>query len=215
MQNVEDTIISQYANSPIILALIDSYNASLDQTQNINNFYDNVWNIETANHYGLLQWGQIIGVTNVVPLPAPITGHFGFSQQAESQSFGHGSFYSIPPATQNYTLTDDAYRTLLLIKALANISNCSIPTYNKILMELFPGRGNAYVSDLGNMQMDLVFEFLLQPYEVSILKYSGAFSNPTGVQSGIRQYNRGHVFGFSQQSGSNGFGNGTFFKGYL
>lgn len=214
MQNIEQTILSQYANSPTLLALMNDFNSAVDPTPELNSFYDNVWNIATAVGWGLDNWGRIVGVSRTLPVPSALGGFLGFSQQIESASFGHGVFYLMPNASTNYNLTDDAYRALILIKALANISNCAIPTFNKMLMQLFPGRGNAYVIDQGGMRMVLMFEFLLQPYELSILKYSNAFPNPTGVLSQIYQYNRGHVFGFSQQTGSNGFGHGTFFKGF-
>lgn len=214
MQKVEQTILSQYANSPALLALINEFNSAVDPSPELNSFYDNVWNIATAVGWGLDNWGRIVGVSRTVPVPVPLSGFLGFSQQPQSASFGHGVFYLMPNSSANYNLLDGAYRELILTKAFSNISNCAIPTFNKMLMQLFPGRGNAYVIDQGNMHMILMFEFLLQPYELSILKYSGAFSNPTGVLSQIYQYNRGHVFGFSQQPGSNGFGHGTFFKGF-
>lgn len=214
MQNVEQTILSQFANSPALLALINDFNAAVDPSPSIDLFYNNVWNIATAVGWGLDNWGRIVGVSRTVPLPAIVSGYLGFSQQAGAESFGYGVFYNGPDASSNYNLTDDAYRTLILIKAMSNISNCSIATFNRMLMTLFPNRGNAYVIDQGNMHMVLMFEFLLQPFELSILKYSGAFATPTGVLSQIYQYNRGHVFGFSQQAGANTFGHGTFFKGF-
>jgi len=211
MQNLEQTILSQFANSPALIALIEDYNAAVDPSAKLDAFYNKVWNIATAEGWGLDNWGRIVGVSRVIPLPTSPTGYLGFAQQVGSQSFGYGAFFNGANSTTNYALADDAYRTLILTKALANISNCAIPTYNRILRTLFPGRGNAYVSDQGGMRMQLTFEFMLTQVEISILKYSGAFSNPTGVSSIILEFVRGKTFGFAQQTGSNGFGHGTFF----
>lgn len=215
MQNLEQTILSQFANSPSLLALIQDFNSAVDPSVKLDAFYTDIWNIATASGWGLDIWGRIVGVSRTVPVPTLSAGFLGFSQQVESASFGHGVFYLAASASTNYNLTDSTYRALILTKALSNISSRAIPAFNRMLMSLFPGRGNAYVIDDNDMSMVLMFEFLLQPYELSILRYSGALVGPTGVFSNIYQYNRGHVFGFSQQPGSNGFGHGTFFKGFI
>jgi hypothetical protein len=213
MQNLEQTILSQFANSPTLLALINDFNAAVDPSPELNSFYDNVWNIATAAGWGLDNWGRIVGVSRVVSFPAALTGYLGFVQQHGSESFGHGTLFPGAGNTTNYALPDNAYKQLILTKALANISNCAIPSYNKILMQLFPGRGNAFVVDRGNMQMQLTFQFVLSAVEVNILKYSGAFAVPTGVSFTILEFPFGATFGFSQQYGTNGFGHGTFFGG--
>ena len=192
MQNIEPTILSQFSNSPIILALLESYNLAVDPSNELDGFYNNIWNIDTATGWGLDNWGAIIGVTRILPLPTVATGYLGFRQQTDGLGFGnsaeiaaspasYGVLYSSANSTSNYALTDDAYRTLLLAKAFANISNCAIPTYNKMLMMLFPGEGNIYVQDLGSMQMKIVSTFTLTPVQNSILMYSGVFAPPTGV----------------------------------
>ena len=213
MQNLDQTILSQFANSPTLLSLINTFNDAVDPTAELNSFYNNVWNISTASGWGLDNWGRIVGISRVLSFPAALTGYLGFVQQHGSESFGYGTFFSGAGDTTNYALTDNAYRMLILTKAFANISNCAIPSYNKMLMGLFPGRGNAFVVDQGGMRMQLTFQFVLSAVEVNILKYSGAFSTPTGVSFTILEFPFGATFGFSQQHGTNGFGHGTFFGG--
>lgn len=62
MQNVEKTIISQYANSPIICALIERMNEWIDPRADIEQFYNMVFNVATAQGYGLDVWGRIVGI---------------------------------------------------------------------------------------------------------------------------------------------------------
>jgi hypothetical protein len=69
------------------------------------------------------------------------------------------------------------------------------------------------------MSLRLTFEFLLEPYEITILKYSGAFAMPTGVNVQIMDLDIPYVFGFAEAGyGTNGytapFNCGTFFKGF-
>lgn len=215
MQNYLETILSQYANSPALMSLISSFNSAVDPSPNIDAFYNNVWNIQTAQGYGLQVWGRIVGVSNVLQIPGGATD-LGFEEAgtASAAPFGQGPFYSGTQVTQNYTLSDDAFRALVLIKALANISNCSIRTYNTILMQLFPNRGNAFVTDSGNMQMNLVFMFPLATFEIAILTQSGAFSPPTGVGASIMVVSP-PTFGFAEAGFSAaGFNNGAFFYGF-
>jgi hypothetical protein len=216
MQNYLDTVLSQYANSPTLMSLIESMNDAIDPSANIDAFYTNVWNIQTAVGYGLQVWGRIVGVSNVLEIPGGVVD-FGYEEAgtASVAPFGQGVFYAGTQATQNYTLSDDAFRALILIKALTNISNCSIQTYNTILMQLFPDRGNAYVMDSGNMTMLVVFQFPLAPYEIAILKQSGAFVGPTGVNMNIMVLNVPEQFGFAEGGPVyTGFNQGTFFAGF-
>lgn len=142
----QDTVISQYANSQIILQLIDNFSQYVDQSANIQAFFDNMWNIDTAQGYGLDVWGRILGISRTLQVASGF--YFGFDEAgAEAQPFGQGQFFSGQPLTNNYNLSDAAYRTLLLAKALANICDGSIPAINQLLLNLFPGRGNCYVTE--------------------------------------------------------------------
>jgi hypothetical protein len=214
--NVEDTIFSQFANSPVILSLICSFSSAVNPALNIDAFYNLVWDVQTAEGYGLQVWGRIVGVSNVLTVPGGKNLGFEEAGTVSADPFGQSAFYSGTPTTSNYTLSDTAFRALILIKALSNISNCSISTYNTILMQLFPNRGNAYVTDTGNMNARLTFEFVLQPFEIAILKQSGAFSAPTGVLFEIMDLDLPYSFGFAEAGASSApFNNGTFFSGFL
>lgn len=219
MQNLNKTILSQYANSPVLLALIQSMNDALDPAANITAFYNDIFNILTAQGYGLDVWGRIVGVNRTIafPLNVSVGQYLGYMEAADSNlmPFGQAPFYLSPSVVPNLTLTDPAFRILILTKAIFNISNSSIPSINGILRSLFQGRGNCYVLDLGNMHARLVFEFPLQPFEITILKYSGVFAGPTGVGIVIMDIQILATFGFTEAGPqSAGWNNGTFFEGY-
>lgn len=141
------TVISQYGNSPRILGVIESFADCMDQSVNIDAFYNKMWNIDTAEGYGLDVWGRILGVGRALAVDAG--DYFGFEEPSDVSEVGWGQepWYAGPPTTNNYLLTDDAYRVLLLAKAAANICDGGIQAINRLLMNLFPGRGNAYVLD--------------------------------------------------------------------
>lgn len=179
------TIISQYANSTVLTALIGNFDQYVDQTQNFDNFYDDIWNVATAQGFGLDVWGRIVGVQRVLQVQSS-GPYFGFEESAPSgQPWNQAPFFSGGTLTNNFALSDAAFRTLIYAKALTNISNGSIPAINQILLNLFPGRGNCYVADPGGMALVYTFAFHLSSTELAIIGQSGALPKPVGVSSSI------------------------------
>ena len=186
------TVISQYANSPRLMQLIQNFDSYIDQTQNFDSFYDLMWNVATAVGYGLDCWGRIVGVSRVIQLTSSAK-YFGFEEagtgNANSNPWGPGGvgvWYSGVPNTSNYALSDTAFRTLIYAKALSNISDGSIKSINQILVTLFPGQGgNAYVTDGENMTMQYVFNWALTPVQLAIVSQTGVLPKPVGVASSI------------------------------
>nr|MBA3916534.1 DUF2612 domain-containing protein [Terriglobales bacterium] len=128
-----------------------------------------------------------------------------------TDTWGHSPFYEGVSATPNFQLPDNAYRELILIKAASNISSRSIPQINSALLQMFPGRGDAYAVDLGGMQLRLTFEYLLSPVEAAILRQSGALPAPSGVQMTVVAFELPYVFSFAETGNqAAGFGVGAF-----
>jgi len=208
MQEYKTTLLSQYANSPRILAIIETANECIDPSADIDLFYERVFDVLTATGYGLDVWGRIVGVSRSIP--------------------------GIPGL-----LDDESFRTLILLKALANIAATNIPTLSDLLVRLvrlLPGaqfgpysdpgyvdpgyvqdngaiNPRCYVADLGGMQMMYVFEFVLQTYQLAMLTASGVLPRPTGVGAYVMQIDTASTFGFSEDTGSQPFGQGVFLPG--
>ena len=214
MQNIEQTIISQYGNSPVLNQVLNNMNQYIDPSNDITAFYSTIWDIATAVGYGLDVWGKIVGVARQIQVPN--TSYFGF-KEGGLEPFGQAPFYP-GPSTGTYTLSDTAFRLLILTKALANISDCSIPSFNQLLQNLFAGRGRCYAVDLGGMQMMFTFEFYLAYFEIAVISDSGEFPRPAGVRATLLQCVPEDTFGFSEASISGGvsyqpFGHGTLYSG--
>lgn len=181
MQNVQDTLLAQYANSPILVGLIDAFNEWIDPTIDINNFYNYVWNVQTAQGFGLDIWGRIVGVTRQIKL-TPLPNYFGFEEGSPSFSpFNVEPFYAGPPATTVYTLSDAAFQVLIMTKALANICSFTAPAVNALLQYLFAGRGSCYVLELSPMQIEYVFNFPLTSWEAAVIQQPSLMPRPAGV----------------------------------
>lgn len=187
MLDVGRTIISQYANSPTLRQLIEDINEYIDPRVKLDQFYDFVWNVDTAVGFGLDIWGRIVGVSRLLRIPnnSKILGFSNDSVPPDWAPFNQGTFYTGVSSSQAYFLPDNEYRTLILTKALANITATNAASLNLLLRNLFPGRGRVYVRDNGSMSMTFVFEFQLTPAEYAILTESGALPHPAGVRYNV------------------------------
>lgn len=186
MFDVATTVISQYAASPTLVRLVEDYQAYIDPDADFDAFYDLVWNVETAEGWGLDVWGRIVDIGRIIQVPSgEITLGFTEANPNSAEPFGFGAFYGGTGATDSVALSDDAYRTLILAKALANITDGSIPALNLLLRTLFPGRGNCYVTDGLDMTMTYTFDFALEPVELAIIQQSNVLAKPAGITATI------------------------------
>jgi hypothetical protein len=187
------TVLSQYANSPTIMQLLSNYAAYIDPATNINSFFDLVWNVDTAEGYGLDVWGRIVGVSRVLHIP--VAPFFGFSGPVgpSGTPFNVGIFYHGVNVTSNFTLLDGPYRGLILAKALFNICNGTIQAINQIMVDIFgaagpfPVAGNSYCTDGNDMTMTYTFGDTLTPLQLAIVEQSGVLPRPCGVASSVVQ----------------------------
>lgn len=194
MLNVEQTIISQYGSSATITQLVHNIDLYIDPRTDFDTFYSYVWDVSTAEGFGLDIWGNIVDIQRVLNVPAdtPNPGGFAFTPGA-------------------YPMTDDEYRKAILTKALANITNCTADSLNNLLTNLFAGRGRCYVLDTGSMTMQLTFEFWLEPFEYVIITQTGAAPRPAGVLATIFQVDVDTTFGFAENINLQPFDQGTFY----
>jgi len=190
-------LLSQYANSPIIVGLLDALSYAIDRQAAFDAFFDAVWNVDTAVGFGLDIWGRIVGVNRALFVddgdPIPATAYLGFSTASDAHTFGDGVFWGVSTGgsstafTPNFLLTDIAYRQVILAKAALNVTNSSIPAINAILRALFPAYENVYVRDNGNMTMTFVFGSTLSKVDYAIVTQSGVLPRPIGVSVTVEQ----------------------------
>jgi hypothetical protein len=185
MKNLEQTIISQYGNSPRILSLVNGMNANIDPHADIDGFYNAIFNVDTANIFGLAVWSRIVGIPQ-----------------------------SLITALGTFLDDEDAFRSLVLLKALSNILYPSSQAINQLLQNWLGAGTRAYVLDTGRMTMVYNFEFALTPTQLLIIQQSGIFLRPSGVMMGI-QAQEYPLIGFAEmgQPWVTTMGNGIFSEG--
>lgn len=186
------TILSQYAASPTINGLLSAYNSAIDPTDDLANFYNNIWNVNTAVGNGLDIWGKIVGVSRYLST-STTNVYFGFEEAVSgttgSQPFNQAPFSSGPTSTSTCTLSDPQYRRLILVKAAFNISNNTVPAINALLRTEFgtpispnDPYGQAWVVDNLDMTMTYYLNFIPNAAQIAIITNSGVFPRPAGVQ---------------------------------
>lgn len=222
MKNWTDTLLAQYADSPTLTAIVDCLNQDIDPQADLDAFYDTIWNVDTAIGYGLDVWGKIVNVKRGVSAALP-PAEFGFAEAYDAanaplgvQPFNCGVFNDGSPAVvRNVALDDGTYRMLIMTRAMANITDCSCASLNRLLAYLFAERGRCYALDTGAMTMLYVFEFDLSILEVAFLMQSVVLPRPSGVLCNLIQASA-DAFGFSNAVNDfQPFNHGVFAGGVL
>lgn len=201
----DETILSQYSASPHILQLTHDFSLRIDPAPDIDTFFEKVFDIETAQGWGLDNWGRILGVPRGVQVAT--TDWFGYYGSG-LQPWNQAPWFNPQQATNNFPLTDEAYRKLLMYKAAANIGSADAATINRLLKQVFPNTFD-HIVDNGDMSIRAVFNDYLQPVEIGILNTYGALNKGAGVQWIYLSVNPDETFGFDD-SGFQPFDQGVF-----
>jgi hypothetical protein len=189
MSNYETTIIRQFDNSTILGELLAYSDQWLDLTQFTADFLANVWNISTAQGFGLDIWGRILGQSRYLLVSQTADNDFGFYVSADPSGaqpwkpWTQAPFYNGASSGDVYVaLQDTYYRKLLLIKAAANIAQCNVPAINALMRSMFGDRGRCYCGYSLDQPMHIGYhyEFLPTNVERSIIE-SGIFPVPAGM----------------------------------
>ncbi len=194
MERIIDTIASQYANSPNIYTLLDSLNTTLDPQKNIEDFYNIIFNVETAEGIGLDIWGRIVGVGRTIAMPDPDNDYFGFDGTEKYTPFNTASFFGDEGNQPSYNMPDESYRRVIMIKAYANIILATAPNINDFLKFTFT-RGKSYFLITGHMEASYIFEYELNEFEKNLIYNYNILPRPSGVLIKIRQLPKTY-FGF-------------------
>lgn len=180
-------MISQYANSPKFLSLVNGLKSQFDNATLISDWYRIVYNIKTATGFGLDIWGLILNRGRDFTYIDPDTSAATYIYLKGAQTIDGTPF----TAAQ----IEDTYRTILLLKAMGNITNASIRSLNDMLQFYFQDRGRMYVYEYNTMEIRYVFEFYCNKLEKSIFK-SDVMPKPTGVGTSFEYIPKQSYFGF-------------------
>jgi len=152
------SILWQYEGAPRAVALarndlswIDSHHSEFWR-----NWHRDVFDLDTANEFGLAVWARILGVSLEIGEPRRVEGVFGFG--TENQNFSNGNFGRASDDQVNLDI--ESARKLLKLRWFQLTMRPTAPNINRALDSVF-GLGAAFVFD--NYDMNITFMFSSAP----------------------------------------------------
>lgn len=154
----------------------DWYNVA--QSDFWSNWYDDVFNLQTANAFGLQVWAIILGLPLAVSPEVPVgQAFFGFA--ADDRNFTNGNF----AGSAGPIILDVAQQRLALrLRYYQLTTRFSVPQANAIIAAVF-GAGAGYVNDGLNMRIRYVFNIPLSPDLQFVLTQYDLLPRPAAVMA--------------------------------
>lgn len=177
-------LIWQYNKAPNLQAILqdkqDWYNTN--QTQFWEDWFTNVFNLDTCNDFGCVVWAIILGVPlNFVSGDMPKTGiPWGFDIVNLSNFDGNYNFTS--QQSNGTILTTAQKRILLKLRYYQLISRGSLTQTNKMLKDLLSPFGTYYMVDNLDMTMTFVSTGPAPSWITFILTEMQVLPRPAGVK---------------------------------
>lgn len=178
--NATRAILWQYNEAVRLQQIVETeqewYN--VNQTQFWEDWYDNVFNLITANDFGCQVWSIILDIPLIVVKeepPSPIPP-WGFENH---YNYDNSNF--APAADGVQTLTLEQARTVLRMRYFQITSKGAVPETNFFLKTLFGELGDCYVVDNGDMSIEYVFDFVMPAKLRYIFQNYDILPRPAGV----------------------------------
>ena len=152
--NLLRSILWQYENADKLKTLVLGQQGWINEnhTKFWNNWIRDVFNLKTANAFGLAVWARILNVPLTIEREQSIDDVFGFG--AEHENFNNGGFGVAAGAVDNVSV--EQARKMLLARYFTLIYAPTVPNINMILGVLF-GEGAVYVVDSLDMRSTYTF----------------------------------------------------------
>lgn len=203
--NLLENILWQYDASTSLRTLVqekqDWY--GIYHTEFWNDWIADVFNLDTANDFGLAVWAIILGVPLVVvpdPQPGKIAWGFGHLRK----NFTNGNF---APSSGSFGLTTEQKRLVLKLRYFQLVTRGAPPEINAFMNYLF-GPGEVYVADGLNMTARYVFTTAPSSALELVLNSYDLLPRPAGVLVDFRAIIPGARWGFGRYRAN--FNNGNF-----
>lgn len=177
--------LSQYANSPKFMALFNGLLDLFNNAKTLEDWYNVVFDIKTATGYGLDIWGKILNVGR----------SFTYDNNGVQETIYLSGEQTIDGVHYSDYEVEEAYRQVLLLSAMSNITNATLKSLNNLFQFYYQDRGIAYCINYGTMKIRVVYEFYVNKLEQAIFS-SSIFPKPTGVLLSFEYVPNGEYFGF-------------------
>lgn len=196
--NLLRCLLWQYNDAERLQSLLRQKQVWYDQNQTAfwQNWITDVFDLRTANDFGLSVWGKILDESRDSYVPGVGIDYPAFGFGRYRRNFGRGNFRR---ANAGYIrLGIEQYRLLLQLRYFKLTSRGTVPEINAFMRRLFPEQTNIYVLDPLDMSFAIyVFSTAPATWQRYVLADMDALPRPAGVGTQIRVVTR-RTFGFGQ-----------------
>lgn len=155
----------------------------INQTAFWTDWQRDVFDLQTANYFGLSVWAIILGQPIIFPNVAnPNKENWGFG--SFHVNFNRGNFASTTGFT--YVLSPETARILLKLRYFQLVSSGTVPETNRMLKFVFADYGDAYLIDGHDMTQLYIFTFALPSDLKFLFDNYDVLPRPAGVGSSYR-----------------------------
>lgn len=206
--NLLQALLWQYNSAANLQGLLEAKSTWYENNQEEfwSNWYTNVFNLETANQFGLIVWSIILGLplyVNVGPYVDQPTWGFGGTNGAVN--FDNGNFND---SGSSYLLPIETQRIALQLRYYQLISSGTVPEINRAMKWIFGGLGQVYLIDYNDMTQAFIFNFPVTGDLIYLFNNYDILPRPAGVAS---SYIDDTLVYFGFNSFNNNFDNGDGF----
>jgi len=179
--NLLTAILWQYENAEKLKYIVKAKQEWTNRNQKDFwlNWYRDVFNVDTANSFGMSVWARILNVPLKVDIAPQLSKvAFGFGQNNANMQNGNFGV----DRDQSQSLTIEQQRMVIKFRYFQLTSTCTVTEVNKFLYEMFRSEGIAYVHDSLDMSFALyTFGFALNSQFQFILDEFDLLPRPAGV----------------------------------
>lgn len=190
------SLLWQYDRAARLQSLVASKQGWYDEAHSgfWSDWIRDVFDLRTANDFGLTVWAQILNLPLLALAPASgdreVFGFGDFNLNFENGNFGRDVDAAL-------SLSTEQRRLALRLRYFQLVTRGTVPEVNAFLAVLFGGQGSVYVLDSLDMETaTYVFDFLPDPSVTFVLEQFDLLPRPAGV--GVRiLINPADRFGFA------------------
>lgn len=177
-------ILWEYNKAGKLQTLLIEKQAWYDENQTgfWQDFYTNIFDLRTANSFGLQVWSIILGQPLFITLSDEGQPTWGFGTPHEN--FTRGNFSAGTAGT--HRLNDVVARLLLQLRYVQLTSSGCVPDINRHLKVIFANYGLCWLNDDHDMTQIYTFSFALPSDLIFIFSNFDVLPRPAGVGSDYR-----------------------------
>lgn len=172
-------LLWQYNSAPALQSLLTQKQAWYDENQTAfwESWEQNVFDLQTADKFGLSVWAIILDIPIIVVVTPP-SNVVGLGWNSLHKNFTHGNFRATNGSQE---LTVEQARTVLRMRYFQITTRGTIPEINHFIEILFGDLGGGYVADNYDMTMTYNFNFVVPSSLNYIFANYDILPRPAGV----------------------------------